>query len=120
MDITPLVPAGRPVILAYGDGAFRIAGHQHTGSVIAFRERIVPWSGDISADGLAAVLEAADEVEVLIVGCGSSMVPIPSAVRTALRDRGIVSEPMDTGAACRTWNVLLAEDRRAAVALVAV
>ncbi|WP_299443554.1 MTH938/NDUFAF3 family protein [uncultured Rhodospira sp.] len=120
MDITPLVPAGRPIVQAYGDGAFRIAGQQHVGSLITFRDRIVPWSGEISAEGLGAILEASDEVEVLIVGCGASMTVVPAAVRTTLRERGIVTEPMDTGAACRTWNVLLAEDRRAAAALVAV
>jgi uncharacterized protein len=120
MDITPVVPADRKLVQAYGDGAFRISGTQHAGSVIVFPNRVVPWSGDISADGLADVLAAADEVEVLILGCGPAITLVPPALRETLRERAIVAEPMDTGAGCRTYNVLLAEDRRVAAALVAV
>ncbi|MQX35260.1 Mth938-like domain-containing protein [Roseospira navarrensis] len=120
MDITPLVPGHRQLVQAYGDGAFRISGVQHTGSVLVFPDVVYPWSGEISAEGLADVLAAADDVEVLILGCGPSMTLVPSNLRRTLKDHGIVPEPMDTGAGCRTYNVLLAEDRRVAAALVAV
>jgi len=120
MDITPLVAADRPLIQAYGDGAFRIQGQQHAGSLILFRDQVLPWSGDVSAEGLAPVLAVADAIEILVIGCGSSMTLVPAELRQALRDHGIVPEPMDTGAGCRTWNVLLTEDRRVAAALVAV
>lgn len=120
MDITPVVAADRPLIQAYGDGAFRIQGRQHAGSVILLRDQIVPWSGDLTAEGLAPVLAAATEIEILVIGCGTAMNLVPSDLRQVLRDHGIVPEPMDTGAGCRTWNVLLAEDRRVAAALVAV
>jgi uncharacterized protein len=120
MDITPIVPGHRQLVQAYGDGAFRISGVQHAGSVIVFPETVFPWSGEISTDGLSAVLAASADIEILILGCGPSMSLVPSDLRRTLRDHGIVTEPMDTGAGCRTYNVLLAEDRRVAAALVAV
>jgi uncharacterized protein len=45
---------------------------------------------------------------------------VPSALRQGLRAGGIVVDAMDTGAACRTYNVLLAEERRVAAALIAL
>ena len=59
-------------------------------------------------------------VDLLLLGCGAAMRPVAPALRAALRKAGIAVEPMDTGAACRTFNVLLAEGRRVAAALVAV
>jgi len=57
-------------------------------------------------------------VDVLLLGLGARVRPIPPEVRSALKQAGIVIEAMDTGAACRTYSVLLAEDRRVAAALL--
>ena len=51
---------------------------------------------------------------------GPAFLPSPKGLRESLKDRGLVLEWMDTGAACRTFNVLLAEDRHCAAALIAV
>ncbi|MGH6796969.1 MAG: MTH938/NDUFAF3 family protein, partial [Roseiarcus sp.] len=59
-------------------------------------------------------------VEILLLGCGPRMAPVPPALRQGLRVAGIVVDAMDTGAACRTYNVLLSEDRRVAAALLAL
>lgn len=124
MDITPLIPAGRQLIQRYGEGGFRISGQRYDGSVIVFRERTLSWPvgaiGDVQPDSLRPVLEATEKVGILLVGCGKSAAALPSALRQVLRDAGIVMEVMDTGAACRTFNVLLAEDRLVAAALIAV
>ena len=69
---------------------------------------------------MAPVLEAEPAVEILLIGTGSAMAPIPPALRALLRSRGIGCDGMDTGAACRTYNVLLAEGRRVAAVLIAV
>ena len=61
-----------------------------------------------------------DGVEILVVGCGALFEPPPSGLREGLSKKGVVLEWMDTGAACRTFNVLLAEDRACAAALIAV
>lgn len=122
MDITPIIPAGRQLIKGYGDRGFTISGGRWEGSVLVFPDRSLAWyptsMAEITVDSLAPVLDASPEL--LLLGCGSSMLPLPSALRVLLREAGIKVEIMDTGAACRTFNVLLAEDRRVAAALIAV
>ena len=126
MDITPLVPAGRQIVEAYGDGRFRVSGAVVEGSALVFTTRTVPWDvaevAGVDAASLAEVISAgqAGEVEILLLGCGARLVPVPRALRDSLRAAGIVVEAMDTGAACRTYNLLMAEGRRVAAALIAV
>ena len=66
------------------------------------------------------MLQEADEIEILLVGTGKELKPLPPGLRQAFRQAGISADPMSTGAAVRTYNVLLAEDRAVAAALVAV
>ena len=122
MDVTPLIPQGRQIIEAYGEGGFRISGQRVEGSVIVFTDKVVAWVGDLSANSLLEVSAAgkAGSVELLLVGTGAHMTQIDRTLRQALRAAGVVVEPMDTGAACRTYNVLMAEGRRVAAALIAV
>jgi len=112
---------GQPqVIQSYGEGLFRIAGEAHRGSVIVFPDRTILWSGEISEAGLAEVFVAAGALDLLLLGCGTTMQPVAPSLRAVLRRAGIAVETMDTGAACRTFNVLLAEGRRVVAALIAV
>lgn len=124
MEITPLIPEGRQVVDSYGDGRFRISGISIEGSVLVLPSRTITWPvadmAGLTLDSLAPVLAATPAVEVLLVGCGRRLVPLPPALKAELRARGIGSDPMDTGAACRTYNVLMAEGRRVAAALIAV
>ena len=75
---------------------------------------------DISLDSLAPVAAQEPSVEILVIGCGASFQAPPKGLREDLREWGVVLEWMDTGAACRTFNVLLAEERASAAALIAV
>ena len=116
---------GRAPIEAYGNGGFRFAGMSHRGSILCLPSGIHGWKDApaaqaIDAASLAPVFDEADGIEVLLVGTGATLVPLPAAVRERCRAAGIVAEPMATGAAVRTFNVLLAEDRAVAAALVAV
>lgn len=124
MDVTPFVPGHKQFIQTYGDGQFKVSGQLHRGAVIVFPEETVQWPVDatsgITAESLAAVIATGRDVEVLLVGCGERMVLIPRAVREALKASGVVIEPMATGPACRTYNVLMAEERRVAAALLPV
>jgi uncharacterized protein len=118
MELTPLVRPGLQVVERYGPAGFRIAGTVHPGPVLVFPERTVEWApAELSETGLAPVA-AAGGVELLLIGLGRRMHPIAADLRAALRALGIAVEAMDTGAACRTYNVLLAEDRRVAAALL--
>ncbi|HEY4164002.1 MAG TPA: Mth938-like domain-containing protein [Dongiaceae bacterium] len=126
MDLTPLVPQGRQIVESYGDGRFRVTGTLYTGSILVFPSRTVAWPvlemAALSMENLAPIVAAgeAGEVDLLLIGCGARMAMIPGTLRTALRAKGVVIEPMDTGAACRTYNVLAAEGRKVAAALIAV
>jgi uncharacterized protein len=124
MDLRPLEFPGRQVIQSYGEGRFRIAGTLHAGSVVVWPERTRAWpvaeARAIGIDTLSAVAAADEVTEILLIGCGARFLPVPAELRDALRRHGMVLEWMDTGAACRTFNVLLGEDRRVAAALIAV
>jgi uncharacterized protein len=124
MEVTPVVPAGRQLIQAYRAGGFTVAGIRHEGSLLVLPERTLAWRVDtldaLTADSMAPITHAAPAVELLILGCGPKFALAPPHLRDALRAQGIVVEAMATPAACRTYNVLLAEDRRVAAALIAV
>ncbi len=125
LDITPQVAASRNLLQGYGDGGFRIAGGERLeGSHILFPEDAALWPvtavDSISLESLSVVIDKADEIDILIIGCGSDFQPIPDNLREDLRKHDIVLEWMDTGAACRTFNVLLVEERSVAAALIAV
>ena len=119
-----MVAKGRQLVQGYGDEHFRIADVRHRGSVLVFPDETLSWPVttpvDITLDALAVVAARKGELDLLVVGCGPVFVPPPEALRDHLRGLSIALEWMDTGAACRTYNVLLTEDRRAAAALIAV
>ncbi|NKB22177.1 MAG: hypothetical protein GKS01_16950 [Alphaproteobacteria bacterium] len=122
-DITPPVSADSQIIQGYGDGGFRIAGQDYVGSVIVTALETSSWDittvDRIDIDSLLTTLKRVPDLTVLQLGTGSSMTPPAPELRTKLRATGIGLEFMDTGAACRTFNVLLAEERSAAAALIA-
>ncbi len=113
---------GRAPVDFYGNGGFRFAGMSHRGSLLLLPSGIYAWETPepIDAASLARVFAEADGIEVLLIGTGRGMQPLDDGLRQALRERRIVAEAMSTGAAVRTFNVLLAEDRAVAAALVAV
>ena len=115
---------GRAPIDAYGNGGFRFADMSHRGSILCLPSGIHGWApgeaSEITVDCLSRVLDEADAIEVLLVGTGDDLVPLDRDVRAALRERGVSVDVMGTGAAARTLNVLLSEERNAAAALIAV
>jgi len=124
-NITPRVPAGGQLISGYGDGGFTIAGVRHQGSVLVLTERTQAWSvnhADLIDDTVLAQLSSKlESAEILIIGCGPDFLPMPTGLAQRLRSTNKIGlEWMDTGAACRTFNVLLTEGRRVAAALIAI
>ena len=118
MDLTPLVSAGRQVIERYGADGFRVSGVIYGGPVLVFADCTMLWRNAAPSEaGLAPVVERG-AVELILLGLGRRGGPVAPALRAALKSRGISVEAMDTGAACRTYNVLLAEDRLVAAALL--
>ena len=115
---------GRAPIDAYGNGGFRFADMSHRGSILCLPSGIHGWDKTeetpLALDDLRRVLEEAGEIEVLLVGTGKEIRPLAPEIKAALRERNIRSDPMSTGAAVRTFNVMLAESRAVAAALIAV
>ncbi|MEQ8450029.1 MAG: Mth938-like domain-containing protein [Nitratireductor sp.] len=125
MEITPAIPEDRQVIDSYGPGRFRVARTDYEGPVIVFPDRVVAWGvGAVDAltpESLEPVYQAAEEpVELLLIGTGARTEFLSPAFRAALKERGVAVDFMATAAACRTYNVLLAEGRRVAAALIPV
>jgi uncharacterized protein len=121
MDVTPLIPADRQVIDSYGRGSFRVSGVAYDGAILVFRDATRVWPAPpleaLTFEDFAPVCAHGD-VEILLIGCGRRMALLPKDLRLRLKAAGIAADAMDTGAACRTYNVLLAEDRRVAAALL--
>ena len=101
----------------YGTGFFRVGGERFDGAVIVLPSGVKPWGG---FDDTATVLAHADDIDVLFVGTGAEIAHPAKEFRKALEDAGIGVETMASPAACRTYNVLLSEGRRVAVALLPV
>ena len=114
-----------PSIDAYGEGGFRLSGERHEGSLLIVADEPRGWDvrdlGELTMDALAPVLEAGRaDVEFVLLGTGARNALPPRAVRDGLKAAGIGLEFMDTPAAARLYNVLTAEGRRVAAALIAI
>lgn len=115
---------GQAPIDAYGNGGFRFADMSHRGSILCLPSGIYAW--DITAPEallpsvMNEILRVLDVPYFVLLGTGETQVFPSLDVRRAFLDAKIGLDPMDTGAACRTYNVLLAEQRPVAAALIAV
>ncbi|WP_029355253.1 Mth938-like domain-containing protein [Bosea sp. 117] len=111
-------------IEGYGHGFFHFAGMASSGSILALPSGIHGWApravGEIDAAALAPVLAEAKAIELLIIGTGADPWPLPDALRWRLTDSGLRVDSMPTRAAASTYNVLLAEGRAVAAALLAL
>ncbi len=101
----------------YGPGFFRIGGNRYEGSVLTGPAGTGPWGGFNDSKPLLALIA---QIDVLFVGTGQEIANIPAALRSELEGAGIGVEVMNSPAACRTYNVLLSEGRRVALALLPV
>ena len=114
---------GRSTIDAYGNGGFRFAGMSHRGSILALPSGVYSWPADAAAlrsEDFAAILAERAEIDLLLLGMGAAMARPPRPVREAIAATGMMLDYMATGHAVSTYNLLLAEKRKVAAALVAV
>lgn len=119
----PLI-TGRPPIGGYGKGGFRVAGQRIAGSILIVPEGVFSWPvasmAEVTAESLAPVLDAAPGIGFLLLGTGTSQIFPDPALRQAFAEAHLGLDAMDTGAACRTYNVLLGEERVFGAALIAM
>ena len=124
MNPAPACYPGRAAIDAYGNGGFRFAGMSHRGSILCLPSGIYAWEPTtaeaISLDSLQPAWRERQAFELMLLGTGRTGRLPPPELRQAFAEFGVALESMDTGAAARTYNVLLAEARPIAAALIAV
>jgi uncharacterized protein len=115
---------GRHIIDTYGNGGFRFAGMSHRGSILLLPSGVRAWEvtepRGIDRAALRPVQAEAGDIELLLVGTGLDIAAIDPALRGWLKDFGVGLDVMQTGAAARTYNILVAENRKVAAALIAV
>lgn len=125
MDVTPLVRKGQQIIQGYSSGHFKVSGVTYSHPVLVSSARTDIWEiGEISDiqdlrfEHFSALLDQADDIDVVLLGTGRNIGFLSPDVRRALKEGGLQLDMMDTGAACRTYNVLMAEGRRVFCALL--
>ncbi|MDP4023861.1 MTH938/NDUFAF3 family protein [Methylobacterium sp. NEAU 140] len=115
---------GRHIIDTYGNGGFRFAGMSHRGSILLLPSGVRAWvptaPGEIDRGALRPIQAEAADIELLLVGTGLEIAAIDPALRGWLKNFGVGLDVMQTGAAARTYNILVAENRKVAAALIAV
>lgn len=114
---------GRAPVEAYGNGGFRFAEMSHQGSILCLPEGIFAWhveqASELTSDHFERVFSDSG-IDVFLLGLGPDFLPMPKEIRAMFEGSGIVADPMSTGAAIRTYNVLLGENRAVGCGLIAV
>lgn len=114
MDVTPLITRDKKVIQSYR-GGFKVSGIVYNTPIIVMPDRVLEWP---DATDFSVLKPFIGEIDVLLLGTGARQVMSNLATRQAIKQNyGITLEAMDTGAAARTYNVLMAEGRKIAAAL---
>ena len=116
--------AGRVTVDAYGNGGFRFADMSHKGSVLMLPDGVYGWAvtrfDALCQDDFARVFARRQSIGFLLLGCGPAQCWPDKSLRAAFDSHTIGLEVMDTGAAVRTYNILLGENRPVAAALISV
>jgi uncharacterized protein len=112
------------LIDVYGNGGFRFADMSHRGSLLCLPSGLHAWTA-VEGEALAShnfdkVIAEAERIEFLLVGTGVEIKPLSAELRALFRVHGISADPMSTGAAVRTYNIMLSEKRPVAAAFIAV
>ncbi len=117
MRISEVDFGARQPVEGYGPDFFRLGGETHAAPLLIAPGLVQGWGGYNDTETLLALV---GQVDVLLIGTGGQVAHIPTDLRAVLEDAGLGVEAMDSPAACRTYNVLLSEARRVALAVLPV
>ena len=125
MDITPLIIANQQVIQSYSNGVFKINSVIYKSPVIVAPDETIIWEIpnvesvlDLKLEHFKNLINDCNDIDVVLLGSGAKMAFLPRDLKISLKESGLNIDVMDTGAACRTYNVLMAEGRRVVCALL--
>ncbi len=124
VDITPIVAADFKLIDGYAEGYYRVAKEKVEGDILIYMKEhhhveIADFSSltEQECDNALALI---DHPELLLIGTGKQLHMISPLLRKYIKNKGANVEVMDSAAACRTYNALVAEGRKVAVLLAAM
>ncbi len=124
LEMTDAYYPGHVPIDFYGNGGFRFGEMSHQGAILFLPSGVHRWDVEtvnaLTTDHFDKLLAEARDIELLILGTGNLIVPLALPLANHIRQAGIKLDIMDTGAAVRTLNILLSEDRAVAAALFPV
>ena len=124
MDVTPIISEEKKIIKGYGDGFFKLNEDEIIeGNIIITQNNVLKWNfldsfNEINIDSFSQLYNLNENVDILLLGCGNKHLMMPAELQMNLRKKGLNVETMTTGAACRTYNVLLSEGRDVAACLI--
>ncbi|MGN7438830.1 MAG: Mth938-like domain-containing protein [Alcanivorax sp.] len=125
VDVTPLIRSDQQVIQSYANGVFKVSNVTYEQPIIVTSEATTVWDinnettvEELQLNDFKTLIDNADHIDVVLFGAGKTMAFLPKNLRLALKEAGLSVDVMDTGAACRTYNVLMAEGRHVACALL--
>ncbi len=127
MDITPLISSDSQVIQSYSSAGFKVSGQSYQSAICVCVSKTIEWPeannktiSELSHSDFKPLIDRAQDIDVLLLGSGAKIAFLNSELRASLKQSGLNVEFMDTGAACRTYNVLMADGRRVVAALLPV
>ena len=117
MRLNEVVYTDAKPVEGYSNEGFRVGGEILRGHVLCSPAGTTLWNG---WDDVAPLEALAGQVDVIFVGTGAEIAHMPADLRSRLEALGLGLEVMATPPACRTYNVLLSEGRRIALAALKV
>tara|TARA_B100001989_G_scaffold252747_1_gene235987 strand:+ start:2411 stop:2788 length:378 start_codon:yes stop_codon:yes gene_type:complete len=122
MDVTPLIRKGQNIIQGYKGGSFKISGNTYENALIISPHELLEWNipedfSSLEFEHFKEIINRRNEFDVFLFGTGKTIKFLPKDLKIQLKNEGVALDVMDTGAACRTYNVLMAEGRRVVVLL---
>ncbi len=113
-------PSGVNTITGYGEGYVMVNGERRSSSVVVMPDRLEDWSAKafdrLSAEDFTFLKDL--KAEIVLLGTGQKQRFPHPRLTAELAKAGIGLEVMDLQAACRTYNILVAEERKVAAALL--
>ena len=122
-DLTPLIRSDSQVIQGYKGGVFRVSGQRYDTPILVFSDHVQIWNFEglpeyFSMEDFQDLIALSETLDIVLLGTGDKSIFFPQGLRRDLKAKGVDMDVMDTSAACRTYNVLMAEGRRVAAALL--